>query len=129
MDVLPKSDYVGRNFAEDVMDDDNLDDNFGIKDYMKKENIDTSEPSTPRRSEKGEKEEKVIYVMKSEQPEKPEPFFTDSLAYMFAVALIFLTIGYFYWVTSIECYIEAKDETNMTINYAIDQMLVLQADE
>jgi len=124
MDVLPKSDYVGRNFAENVNEDDTLDDNYGVKDYIKKdaESYNYSEASTPRKSEK---EEKVIYVMKSEQPEKPEPFFTDSLAYLFAVSLIFLTIGYFYWVTAIECNVEAKDETNMTINYAIDQMLLL----
>jgi len=125
MDVLPKSDYVGRNFAENTNEDEPLNDNYGLKDYIKKDADSYSEASSPRKSEK---EEKVIYVMKSEQPEKPEPFFTDSLAYLFAVSLIFLTIGYFYWITSIECYVEAKDETNMTINYAIDQMLLLDSE-
>lgn len=147
MDIASSS-YVGRNFANSsTVPPDQEEYQNKYKSYDQDRGRDyRSEPNSPRSDEysdhhsnhsdysdhnhdkrhdrhdrhnrsSSEDKEKIVVAV-----EKSEDFMDYRLLWVFGLVLILVSFLYFYWL-SIECDIPENDETNLTMQYALDKAL------
>jgi len=131
---VPESDYVGREFLdrdpEVIREEENVPEipNYGLKEYQRISDKKVHSPRTvsdtcSEKSEKSEKSHRRRQSKKDLGDDDDTSIFDDNMLYLFGLVLLMLTFAYLYWESN-ECNIPPKDETNETMQYAIDQINV-----
>ena len=112
MEIQQNSGYIGRVDNEPSPDE--------YKYEHEAESVYSETSSHGSRSSDSDTRSRHHHTRKTEEADAP--FFTNTLLYFCSLALIALSIGYFYWM-SIACAVEENEETNLTIQYALDQII------
>jgi len=147
---VAESSYVGRDFQNadtvnvnshntnlhnnyNFHDSDNLNNGFhgvvdmpNLPDDVRSEKSYSSKSSKSSRSSYRSNKSAESYASKrsSSKKEKETDEFVDyNLIWAFGIISLLLTGFYVYWVTSLQCAVTENDETNLTMQYALDRFL------
>ena len=124
MEIAQNSDYIGRDFVTTEIPVKEEYDQVSVHSAVLSKSSKSSQSSNTshRRHHRHHRKTSEFF------DDDDGPWIEDNLLVMFGLTLILLTCLYFYWDTN-QCSIPPREETNLTIQYAIDQINAYEESE